>query len=231
MPAFNPRRDAARSLFAALEKHLREDEILADRQCVRMLLEKEAAAATTKRFDSERAFRQRLLYPRIDAFLAAWLRKRDVKADPFRVFRYEGPERGPTQHQTAVGPSLGTIARRHDRLAEQVPEIADSRKAVARAATRAIAPAFRLQFPLPFGAAGEVKYLATLKDLSHGIYQAALYAATGGDTARGWNYDASLFVAYAAERPRTLLGEPLWEIWPDLHERIWQASRVWVVLL
>lgn len=229
--SFNPRRDAAQNFFQALGKHLLEDETLGDRPCVRMILEKEAAAAAVKRFDTERAFRQRLLYPRIDSFLAAWVRKREIKADPFRIFRYEGPERGPTQHQTAVGPSIGYIGRMHDRLAEQVPEIADSRKAVARAATRAIAPAFRLQFPLPFGAAGEVRYGATLKDLRHGIYQAALYAATGGDTARGWNYDAGLFIAYGAERPRTLLGDELWENWPDVHERIWQAGRVWVILL
>jgi len=227
----NIRRENARALFQALEKFLKEDEILADKQCVRLLMEKEQAASTAKRFDTERAFRHRFLYDRIDTFLSGWLRRRDIKADPFKVFRYEGSERGPTQHETAIGPSQGYIDRMHDRLAEQAPEINDCRKSVARAATRAIAPAFRLQFPLPFGAVGEVRYGATVKDLHRGVYEVAMYAATGGDTSRGWNYDAGLLILYGTERPRQVLGEALWDVWPDLHERIWNAGRVWVILL
>lgn len=232
--ALSIRRESARSLFQALEDYLRKDEVLADKQCVRMILEKdEAEQGTTsrKRFDLDRAFRQRLIFDRIDEFLAGWLKRRDIRADPFKVFRYEGSERGPTQHNTAIGPSQTYIDRMHDRLAERVPEIPDCRKAVARAATKAIAPVFRLQFPLPFGAAGEVAYISSLKALQRGIYETALLAATGGDAARGWNYDAGLFIVYASERPRDLLGPELWEKWPDLRERIWDAARVWVILL
>jgi len=231
--AISIKRESARSLFQALEDLLRKDDVLADKNCVRMILEKDEATPRPgkKRFDVDKVFCERILYDRIDEFLFGWLRRRDIKADPFKVFRYEGPERGPVQHQTAVGPSLGYIDLMHDRLVERVPEFPDCRKAVKRAANKAIAPTFRLQFPLPFGAAGEVKYGADLKALQHAVYESALFAGTGGDSSRGWSYDAALLIVYAAGRPRDLLGSELWEAWPDVRERIWDAARVWVILL
>ena len=154
------RRESARSLFQALEGFLIADEVLGDKQCVRMILEKaeaEQGAAGKKRFDVDRVFRQRLVFGRIDDFLDGWLRRRDIRADPFKVFRYEGTERGPMQHQTAIGPSQAHIDRMHDRLAERVPEFPDLRKAVARASSKAISPTVRLQFPLPLGDADDVR--------------------------------------------------------------------------
>lgn len=226
------KRETARSFFQGLEEFLRRDEILADRQCVRMILEKEAASTTgRKRFDADKVFCQRLLFDRVDEYIDAWLRRRDLRADPFKVFRYEGAERGPVQHQTAVGPSLGYIDLVHDRLAERVPEIPDCRKAVKRTATKAIAPTFRLQFPMPFGAAGHVACGVDLKGLQRAIYETALFVATGGDSARGWTYDAGLLVAYGAEAPRVLLGTDLHAGWSDVRDRIWDAGRVWVILL
>jgi hypothetical protein len=102
---------------------------------------------------------------------------------------------------------------------------------VAKAPTKAIAPAFRLQHPLPFGAVGEVKFAGTRKDLERGIYQVAMYAATGGDPSRSWRYDCGLLVFYGSEPPRVLLGDALREVWPEVHARVWQSGRVWVILL
>jgi len=230
----DPRREAARGLFESMEKQLSGDEVLSDRRCVQQILEKaasEQAKVMRKRFDAEGCFRTRLLFPRIDDVIAGWCARRNLKADPFKVFRYGGAERGPTQHQTANGPAMNMIARAFDRLAEQVPEVADCRKVIGPDATKAIAPAFRLQPPLPFGVAGEVTYGATRRDIDRGIYRAALYAATGGDASRGWRYDCALFLAYGEERIRNLLGDELWEKWPDVQERVWEAGRVWVILL
>lgn len=230
--AVSIKRESARHLFQALEEFLRKDELLGDKQCVRMILDKEKADPTgsRKRFDIDKSFRQRLLFDRVDEFLDGWLRRRELRADPFRVFRYEGTERGPVQHQTAVGPSLGYIDLMHDRLAERVPEIPDCRKAVRRTAGKAITPDFRFQFPLPFGAAGKTKFAPDLAEFQKAIYETALFAATGGDSARGWTYDAGLLIAYADGRPRDLLGD-LWDAWPEVRERIWDAARVWVILL
>jgi len=228
------RREAARSCFEFLERELRADETLTDKACVRLLLEKsqaEQAARSRKRFDAEDAFRHKVLYGKIDDAIAAWCRRREIRTDPYTVFRYEGSERGPTQHETAIGPSLPYVHRAFDRLAERVPEITDCRALVAKEPTAAIAPALRLQHPLPFGAVGEVKYGGTRKDLERGIYQVAMYAATSGDVSRNWRYDCGLFAFYATERPRTLLGEALFEVWPAVHTRIWEAGRVWVFLL
>ncbi len=235
MPTYvDARREAARAFFEFLERELRADEVLADKQCVQLIIEKartEQAARSRKRFDPEAAFRSRLLYDKIDDAIVAWCRTRDIRTDPYNVFRYEGPERGPTQHDTALGPSLPTVTRMFDRLVEAVPEIADCRAAVTKAPTSAIAPAFRLQHPLPFGAAGEVKYGGTRADLERGIFQVAMYAATGGDASRGWRYDCGLLMCYGLQRPLTLLGETLHEAWPEVHERIWESGRVWVILL
>jgi hypothetical protein len=235
MPSFvDARREAARAFFEFLERQLSGDEVLADKHCVQLILDKareEHAAKSRRRLNPEDLFRQRLLYGRIDDAIAAWCRKRDVRTEPFNVFRYEGPERGPTQHETAIGPSLAYVHRAWERLAERVPEIPDCSGRVAKAPTKAIAPAFRLQHPLPFGAAGDVKYGGTRKDLECGIYQVAMYAASGGDPSRHWRYDCGLFVFYGLERPRALLGEELFEVWPDVHARVWEAGRVWVILL
>ncbi len=228
------RREAARAFFEFLERELRGDEVLADKQCVRLIIEKaeaEHAAQSRKRFDREGVFRHKLLYSRMDEVIAAWCRKREIHADPFKVFRYEGPERGPTQHETGIGPSLPYVRRAFERLAETVPEIADSSGDVIKAPDKAIAPAFRLQHPLPFGAVGDARYAGTRKDLERGIYQVAMYAATTGDPSRSWRYDCGLFLLYALERPRALLGEALFEAWPEVHTRLWQAGRVWVILL
>jgi hypothetical protein len=235
MPTFiDARREAARAFFEFIERQLKADEVLADKQCVRLIIEKaqaERAAQSRKRFDAEETFRQKLLYGRIDDAVAAWCRKREIRSDPYNVFRYEGPERGPTQHETAIGPSLSNVHRAFERLAQAVPELSDCSAAVAKAPTKAIAPAFRLQHPLPFGAVGEVKFAGTRKDLERGIYQVAMYAATGGDPSRSWRYDCGLLVFYGSEPPRVLLGDALREVWPEVHARVWQSGRVWVILL
>lgn len=228
------RREAARGFFEFLERELRADEVLGDKQCVRMIIEKARTAhsgRTRKRFDAEGAFRAKLLYDRIDDALTQWCRRREIKADPFKVFRYEGPERGPTQHETAIGPSLALVERAFDRLAANVPEFPDCRAIVAKRPTAAIAPAFRLQHPLPFGAVGEVKYEGTRTDLARSIYQVTMYAATTGDPSRGWRYDCGVLVFFGVDRTRTLLGDQLADEWPDIHRRIWEAGRVWVILL
>ena len=172
-----------------------------------------------------------LLYRRMDAVLDTWCRRREIRTEPFNVFRYGGAERGPTQHETAIGPSLPFVERAFDRLAAAVPEIVDSRRAVVKAGTKAIAPGFRLQHPLPFGAAGEVVYDGSRADLDRAIYQVAMYAATSGDPSRGWRYDCGLLVFYGADPPRPLLGEPLWEAWPEVQARVWESGRVWTILL
>jgi hypothetical protein len=235
MPSFvDARREAARAFFEFLTRQLSADEVLSDKHCLRLIVDQaraEHAAKSRKRFDPEDTFRQRLLYSRMDDAIAAWCRKRDIRTDPFNVFRYEGPERGPTQHETAIGPSLAYVHRAFERLAERVPEIPDCSAQVGKAPAKAIAPAFRLQHPLPFGAAGDVKYSGARKDLEHGIYQVAMYAASGGDPSRQWRYDCGLFVFCGLERPRTVLGEDLFEVWPAVQARVWEAGRVWVILL
>jgi hypothetical protein len=232
--ALNVHREAARAFFEVLERELLADEILADRKCVAMVVEKaerEHAAASRKRFDAEGVFRNKLLYPKIDEILAGWLRRREIKADPYKVFRYVGPERGPTQHETAIGPSVASANRLFDRLAETAPEIADCRARALKTPTSAIAPAMRLQFPLPFGAAGECKYLGNRKDLDRMIAQVVLDAATGGDVSRGWRYDCGFLIFYGKEARGTLLGEDTAEKWQDLRSRIWEAAHAWVILL
>jgi hypothetical protein len=235
MPTYiDARREAARGFFDFLESQLKTDEVLADKQCVRLIIEKaqaEQAAGSRKRFDAGATFRSRLLYGKIDDAVALWCRRREIRADPYTVFRYEGRERGPTQHETALAPSVPIIRRAFDRLAERVPEIPDCRRAVEKVGTKAIAPALRFQHPLPFGAAGEVTYDAGGADVARGIYLAALYAATGGDPSRGWRYDCGLFVAYSVEPPRAVLGEAACAAWPAVRVRIWDAARVWVILL
>lgn len=232
--ALNVRRETARAFFEALERELRSDEILSDRKCVAMIIDKaqqEHAAASRKRFDAEAVFRNKLLYPRFDEALAGWCRRREIKADPYKVFRYVGPERGPTQHETAIGPSVATANRLFDRLAEAAPEIADCRAKVLKAPTSVVAPALRLQFPLPFGAAGECKYGGTRKDLDRAIAQTVLDVATGGDVSRGWRYDCGLLVFYGSEASAALLGAGIAEKWDDLRMRIWDAAHVWVILM
>ncbi len=228
------RRDSARAFFEFLDRALRSDEVLGDKQCVRRVIEKAEAehrARTRKRFDPQATFCSKLVYPRMDDALDTWCRKRDLHTDPSTVFRFEGPERGPTQHQTAIRPSLPSIERAFDRLAGAATEIADSRVAVLKAPTSAIAPAFRLQHPLPFGAAGEVRYDGGRADLERGIYQVAMEAATNGDPARNWRYDCGLLLFYSSDRLTALLGEALFDAWPDAQARIWEAGRVWVMLL
>lgn len=228
------RREAARAFFEFLERALRADEVLTDKQCVRLIIDKaqaEQAARSRKRFDPEDTFRRKVLYGKMDDAIAAWCRKREIRSDPFTVFRYEGPERGPTQHETGLGPSMPYINRAFERLAEAVPELPDCSAAVAKAPTQSIAPAFRLQHPLPFGAAGEIKFNATRKDLERGTYQVAMYAATRGDPSRNWRYDCGLLICYSLQRPRAVLGDALFEVWPEVHGRIWDAGRVWVILL
>jgi hypothetical protein len=232
--AVDVRRETARALFERLERELREDEFLADKQCVRMILDKaaaEQAARSRKRFDVQAAFRSRLVYPKMDDVIADWCRRREIRTDPYNVFRYEGKERGPTQHETAVGPSLGQIGRFLDRLAEEVPEIPDCRSKVLKAPTKAIAPAFRLQHPLPFGAAGEIFHTIDRAGLDRGVYLTAMEAATGGDPSRGWRYDCGLFICHTERPPRDILGDTLFSAWPDIRERVWHSARTWVILV
>jgi hypothetical protein len=228
------RREAARAFFTFLEHQLRSDEVLADRQCVRRLIDKEQnehAAQSPKRFDAEECFRRKLLYGGIDDAIAAWCRARAIRTDPYSVFRFAGSERGPTQHETAIGPSLAFVRRAFERLAEAVPEVPDCSAAVIKQPTRTIAPVFRLQHPLPFGAAGEVKYAAARSDVERGIFQVAMDAATGGDPSRGWRYDCGVYIGYGVESPRKLIGDDLFAAWPEVHARIWNSGRVWVILL
>ena len=230
----NPRREAARSFFEGLEKALQADEVLSDKRCVHLIVEKaeaEQAAQSRKRFDPAAVFRFKVLYDRIDDFIASWCRRRELRADAYKVFRYEGKERGPTQHETGLGPSLPFIERAFTRIAEMVPEIADCSAAVTKKADQAIAPGLRLQQPLPFGAAGEVVYDGTRRDLERAIYLVAMDAATGGDPSRGWRYDCGLLVFYCVQSPRLVLGSELWDAWPDIRERLWTAGRIWVILL
>src|SRR2546427_813683 len=121
MPTYvDARREAAHRFFEFLERELQADEVLADKHCVRLLVDKAEAehrATSGKRFDREAAFRNKALYGKMDDALAAWCRKREIRTDPCSVFRYEGPERGPTQHQTAIGPSLPFVNRAFERLA------------------------------------------------------------------------------------------------------------------
>jgi hypothetical protein len=235
MPMYvDARRHAARGFFEFLEGELKADDVLADKQCVRLIIEKaqaEHAARSRQRFDAEATFRGKLLFGKMDDAVAAWCRRREIRTDPYNVLRYEGRERGPTQHETAIGPSLATIHRAFDRLAQRVPVLPDCRTAVEKAGTTVIAPAFRLQHPLPFGAAGEVKYGATRADVERAIYLVAMYAATGGDPSRSWRYDCGLLIAYGLERPRGLLGEARFEAWPEVRAQVWDAARVWVILL
>ena len=235
MPTYvDAHREAARAFFDFLERELTADDTLADKQCVRLIIEKaqaEQAAQSRKRFDPEDAFRRKLLYSKIDDSIATWCRKREIRTDPYNVFRYGGAERGPTQHETAIGPSLPFVRRTFERLAEAVPEITNHGGAVQKAPDKAIAPAFRLQQPLPFGAAGYTAYGGARKDLERGIYRVAMYAATGGDPSRSWRYDCGLFIFYSLERPRTLLGADLFETWPEVRTRIWESARVWAIVL
>jgi len=228
------RREAARAFFEFLERELAADETLADKQCVRRIIERaqtEQAARSRKRFDPEEVFRHKLLYTKIDDAIATWCHKREIRTDPYNVFRYAGAERGPTQHDTAIGPSLPLVSRAFERLATAVPELTNYGSAVVKAPSTAIAPAFRLQHPLPFGAAGDTAYGGSKKELERGIYQVAMYAATGGDPSRSWRYDCGLFVFYCLERPRTLLGADLFETWPEVQQRIWESGRVWAMVL
>lgn len=228
------RRDTGRAFFQSLEKFLRADEFLSDKKSVALRIQKAAEEQSTgnrKRFDPDHAFRHKILYDRLDEFIADWCRRRDIKADPLKVFRYEGPERGPTQHEIAIGPSMAFVNRAFDRLVEAVPEIPDQRSAVAKAPTKAIAPAFRLQFPLPFGACGEVRYGGGHRELFKDIFNATQLAATRGDVSRGWTYDCGVLIFYGTERPRTTLGDELWENWPEIQMRIWQSARLWVMVL
>ena len=164
---------------------------------------------------SERLFRASCCTPRSTTWSPRGASRREIRTDPYNVFRYEGRERGPTQHETAIGPSLLFVNRAFERLAEVVPEIANCGATVVKAADKAIAPAFRLQHPLPFGAAGDTTYDGTRKDLERGIYRVAMYAATGGDPSRSWRYDCGLFIFYSLQRPRALLGAELFDAWPD----------------
>lgn len=231
--ALNVRREAARAFFETLERELRSDEVLSDKKCVGMILDKarnEHAAQSRKRFDQDSAFRSKLLYPKIDDVLVGWCRRREIKADPYKVFRYVGPERGPTQHETGIGPSVGTATRLFDRLAETALEISDCRSKVLKLTTSVVAPALRFQHPLPFGAAGECRYGGNRKELDRAIHQVILDVATGGDVSRGWRYDCGLLIFYCTESPAALLGDSI-EVWEDLKLRIWEASHAWVILL
>ncbi len=228
------RREAAHAFFQLLERELQADEVLADKHCVRLMIEKaqaEHAALSRKRFDAEDAFRRKVLFGKVDDVITAWCRRREIRTDAYTVFRYGGAERGPTQHETAIGPSLPFVNRTFERLREAAPEIPDCSALVAKAPTKAIAPAFRLQHPLPFGAAGEVRYAATRKDMERGVYQVAMYAATSGDPSRRWRYDCGVLICYGAERPCTALGTALFDAWPEVQTRIWDSGRVWVTVL
>ncbi len=225
------KRDAARAFFTFLERSLTGDDVMADKQCVRLILDKavDEGRGQGKRVSRDAVFRK-LLFGKIDDVLVQWCGRREIRADPFMCFRYGGDERGPTQHETAVGLAKPVIERAFQRLREAVPELPDH-SAVFTAPTKAIAPHFRLQAPLPFGAVGEVVYSDAGNELARGIYRVAMYVATGGDVSRGWRYDCGVLVFSATERLRTTLGDVLWEVWPDVQERLWDAAHVWALTL
>ena len=80
MPTYvDARRQAARGFFEFLDGQLKADEVLADKQCVRLIIEKaqaEHVAGSRKRFDAEATFRNKLLYGKMDDAVAAWCRRR-----------------------------------------------------------------------------------------------------------------------------------------------------------
>jgi hypothetical protein len=225
------KRDAALAFFKSLERTLLADEVMTDKQCVRMILAKGADEASEqhRRFNRDAAFR-RLVYGKIDDALIAWCGKREIRADPFMCFRYGGEERGPTQHETALGLAKPAIERSFERLREAVPVLPDC-SAVFKAPTKAPAPDFRLQLPLPFGAVGEVVYGGDRAELARSVYRVAMYTATGGDVSRGWRYDCGLLIYYAVERLRAALGDELWETWPEVQKSVWESARVWPLAL
>jgi hypothetical protein len=225
------KRETARACFNFLQQSFAADEVLSDKQCVAMIVEKtmEEGRAARKKVTRDAAFRK-LLFGKIDDALALWCAKREIRADPFMCFRYGGSERGPTQHESALGLAKPVIERTFERLRGDVSELADE-SAVFKAPTKAPAPDFRFQPPLPFGAVGEVVYGGDVRELARGVYRVAMYAATGGDLARSWRYDCGVLIFYAAQRLRPVLGEPLWDAWPEVQERIWEAARVWAIAL
>jgi hypothetical protein len=229
--ALDVRRDIARAFFSFLESSLANDEVIADKQCVRMILDKGAAdsRAAHKRFNRDAAFRK-LVFGKIDDAVVAWCERREIRADPFMCFRYGGEERGPTQHDTALGLAKPAIERTFERVREAVSELPDE-SSVFRAPTKAPAPDFRLQTPLPFGAVGETVYTDDRAELARGIYRVAMYAATGGDVSRGWRYDCGLLIYYASDRLRSVIGDELWEVWPEVQQRLWESGRVWALAL
>ncbi len=225
------RRDAARAFFASLDRFLATDEVMSDKQCVKMILEKGATrfGAARQRFGRDAAFRK-LVFGKIDDALVEWCARRQMRADPFHCFRYGGDERGPTQHESALGLAKPAIERTFERLREAAPALGDE-SGVFKSPTKAPAPDFRLQAPLPFGAVGEAVYSDQVAELRRGIYRVAMYAATGGDVSRGWRYDCGLLIFYGAQRLRSLMGENLWETWPDVQRRVWESVRVWAIAL
>ncbi|MBI3386380.1 MAG: hypothetical protein HY027_01445 [Deltaproteobacteria bacterium] len=88
-----------------------------------------------------------------------------------------------------------------------------------------------MQTPLPFGAVGEIVYSDDRAELTRGAYRVAMYAATGGDVSRGWRYDCGLLIYYASDRLRSMIGDELWEVWPEVQERLWESGRVWALAL
>jgi hypothetical protein len=225
------KRETARACFVSMESQLANDEVLADKQCVSLIVDRAVSEARTarKRATAGPAFR-RLLYDKLDEALALWCRKREIRADPFMCFRYGGEDRGPTQHESALGLAKPAIERTFARLREAAPELPDESR-VFRSPTKAPSPDFRLQPPLPFGAVGEVVYGGSGADFARAVYRVAMYTATGGDVSRGWRYDCGLLIFYATERLRSALGEDLWETLPEVRGRVWEAARVWIAAL
>ena len=223
------KRDAARRLFDQVEAALRQDETLQDKDTLGRMIDKAEEghrSRSRKRFDAQDHVRQRFIYPVVDSVLDTWCRKQGLRADPFNCFKYKGKERGPTQHETAIGPSENTVRHYFERIADASPLLGGEGAAVLKATTQAPAPDFRFQAPLPFGAAGDCVYSAEPGDLVRALHRTAMYVAVGGDLARGWRYDCGLVLFCASSRVHRALGEDLFDAWPDVCDSLWRSTRV-----
>ena len=125
MPTYSDaKRDAARRLFEQIERALGADATLGEKDEMRLMVrkaEEDHHSRSRKRFDADEFVRQRLIYPVIDDVVARWCRTHDLRADPFNCFKYKGAERGPTQHQTGIGPSERTVRHYFERIDEAAP--------------------------------------------------------------------------------------------------------------
>ena len=209
--------------------------MLADKQCVRLIIEKahaEQAAHSRKRFDAEATFRSKLLYGKMDDAIAAWCRRREIAHRPVQclALRRPGARTDAARDRNRAVAADGAPGLRSPGGA--VPALPDCRTAVEKVGHQGD----RTGVPPPTPTAvwrgrRGASTAPPADDVERGIYQVAMYAATGGDPSRSWRYDCGLLIVYGLERPRAVLGEALFDAWPEVHAQVWDAARVWVILL